>query len=584
MDPIKSYLPGSNAALSRRTAFLLSALIVSVGATGCTALLGAAGEEDERESVPGDEAALLDITETDEELKATDPELFNLAVKYFPKSDSTSPPARFYRLTRRQLDLTASVVFPDLELESALDLIPPDPLIRNYELASDLGFQGANFTPYRLWVDTIVADVLAEPALVVDCADAADTACLSDAARAFVSDSFRGIASEEAKGRYVDFFLDGVGAVGLEQATADFASVVMTSPHFSFREEVNTSEAGILLPAQALQNLTYTLADVPPSQLGLDANSASQVFSSEEAVEAAVSEILKSPFAREKLVRFFVAWLEIKDADKFDMDPGTFPEFTEEVAQGVVEETTRFLTSQLTAAAPKLSDMTESTESFVSAAVADIYGTDGGTGDTLLPLDPNERRGFFTQPAFIASHSGPIETRLVKRGAFFTKKVMCQELGDPPDGSIPTGVIPGNTERERIEGVTEPPSCAGCHTYINPFGFMMESYDAIGRFRTEDEHGYPIDPSTVADFLDEGPVDEVRSVDALARFTESAMFRQCFVRQVFTFYSGRRPEDRDHPTLREMFFRFSEGTSEDLIQLLTLLVTSHNFSRRTEEN
>jgi hypothetical protein len=172
----------------------------------------------------------------------------------------------------------------------------------------------------------------------------------------------------------------------------------------------------------------------------------------------------------------------------------------------------------------------------------------------------------------------------VKRGAYFTKKVMCQELGDPPDGVIPTGPIPGDTERDRIEGITEPAQCAACHNYINPFGFMLESFDATGRFRTQDENGFAIDATITANFLDEGPVDEVTAVDALARFTDSAMFRQCFVKQVFTFYSGRRPEKRDDPTLREMFFHFSEGDSQDLVDLLTILATSQNFNRRAGEN
>jgi hypothetical protein len=159
---------------------------------------------------------------------------------------------------------------------------------------------------------------------------------------------------------------------------------------------------------------------------------------------------------------------------------------------------------------------------------------------------------------------------------------MCQELGEPPPNAVPSGPIPGDTERERIANATKPAQCAGCHNFINPFGFMLESYDALGRFRTQDEGGFAIDSFTEANFLDEGPLVASRSVDAIARFTESAMFRQCFVRQLFTFYSGRPGTHGDDPTLREMFFRFSENDNQELLNLLTLLGNSSNFNRRLE--
>ena len=74
----------------------------------------------------------------------------------------------------------------------------------------------------------------------------------------------------------------------------------------------------------------------------------------------------------------------------------------------------------------------------------------------------------------------------MKRGVFFTRKIMCLPLGAPPPGvdtTLPT--TPGATERQRIESITQNQPCAGCHSFINPFGFMQESYDPIGRFRND---------------------------------------------------------------------------------------------------
>ena len=116
----------------------------------------------------------------------------------------------------------------------------------------------------------------------------------------------------------------------------------------------------------------------------------------------------------------------------------------------------------------------------------------------------------------IASHSGPTTTRLVKRGVFFTRKMMCLPLGSPPQGvelQIPEN--PSMTERQRIEAGTSQPRCQGCHKSINPFGFMQENYDPIGRFRTSD-NGKPVDASMTTDLLDEGPL-TTHPVEALAR-------------------------------------------------------------------
>src|SRR5207244_193571 len=118
---------------------------------------------------------------------------------------------------------------------------------------------------------------------------------------------------------------------------------------------------------------------------------------------------------------------EVREAEDFNIATDVFPEFTPALVTAMLDETRSFLEHQLDAVSPRLSDVTQSTQSFVSSALAPLYGTKAGA-----ELDPNERLGIFTQPAVIASHSGPTTTRLIKRGVFFTRKVMCLPLGNPP--------------------------------------------------------------------------------------------------------------------------------------------------------
>jgi hypothetical protein len=517
---------------------------------------------------------------TDDELRAKDPQLFDVALKYFPTEAASPGKKRLSRLTRQQLDLTTQSLLPQHFAKSALEALPRDPLQTNYEYADHLGFSAANFTPLTGWVQELAAKVKAAPSSVVDCASATDTACLDGAARAFVRRAFRGVVDDARLALFSGFFTASVAKVGLAQATADLVDVTLTSPSYVFRDEVHTATDGRLFPAQLLQNLSYTLADAPPEAVGLAVPATDGMSDSD--VSQAVEHVLATPAARAKLLRFFSAWLEVKEPQDFDLSPSVFPEFTPAVAAAVVDDTRRFLAQQLGSALPTLRDLTESNEALVSAPSAFLYGLNAVPATGKLMLDPAQRLGIFSQPAVIASHSGPTTTRLVKRGVFFTRKVMCLPLGSPPAGTDTT--IPAEltgTERQRVESVTAEARCMGCHAYINPFGFMQENYDAMGRFRTTDA-GLPIDSSIAVEFLDEGPLEVSSPVDALRGFTRSFRFQQCFTRQLFRFYSGRDETPADDPLLRQLFFELAQNQAQNITLMLSHLASAPSTSQRAE--
>jgi hypothetical protein len=516
-------------------------------------------------------------------MQAANPNLFAIATTYFPGTAIANAPKRMARLTRAQLDLTVKALFPGYAGVTALATVPPDPLQTNYEYAANLSFNDANFTPYSNWVDGVAAAARANPALVVDCSASNNgAACLQAGARAFVTRAFRGTAAETQLQRFADFYASSVPAVGLPDATADLVTLALMSPSFAFRDEVQTDAAAFLLPAQRLQNMTYTLADAPPEALGLSSATPGPSLESAAAVQQTVDKILATPEARAKLMRFFLSWLEVREVGEYTIDPTAFPEFTPTVAAAAIAETKAFLTKQLSAAAPALKSVTQSTQSFVTQAIAPLYGSKTTSPTGLVDLDPTQRLGIFTQPAVIASHSGPTTTRLVKRGVFFVRKVMCMPLGAPPQGvdtSIPATAT--GTERTRVASVTAMAPCSGCHAIINPFGFMQENFDPIGRWRTLD-NGLPIDASVNVTFLDEGPLVTQTPVDALKGFTASARFKQCFARQMFRFYMGRDELGSDDPLLRKMFFDFANNDEQAIVKLLQTLGNAPAFSQRTE--
>jgi hypothetical protein len=508
------------------------------------------------------------VSDADDAMRAENASLFASALKYFPGSTLVAGPKRLARLTRTQLDLTTQTLLPDYFEASARSALPRDPLQTNYEYADNLSFNAANFTPYVGWIEALAARVRQQPAALIDCA-AHDSKCLSERARAFLTRAFRGDVSDATLQRYSDRLVASTAEFGVAEAAAELVELGLSSPHYAFRNEV----ASVLSPAQRLQHLSYVLADAPPELLGLKPSA----LIDDETTQQTVDTILATPQAREKLMRFFLAWLEVRDADEFNIATDVFPEFTPALVTAMLDETRAFLEHQLDAVSPKLSDVTQSTQSFVSSALAPLYGSRAGQ-----PLDPEQRLGIFTQPAVIASHSGPTTTRLIKRGVFFTRKVMCLPLGQPPAGvntTIPE--TPNASERQRIESATAVSPCKGCHNFINPFGFMQENYDPLGRFRKLDQ-GMPIDARISIDFLDEGPLDAETPVAALKALTSSLRFQQCFARQLFRFYMGRDELEGDDPTLRQMFFGFANGGEQDIVPMLRTLAGSPSFSRRAE--
>jgi hypothetical protein len=204
--------------------------------------------------------------------------------------------------------------------------LPRDPLEKNYEYAANLGFSAANFTPLTQWADAISSSVQENPLSVVDCqAEANAAACLEQAARAFVARAFRGIADETQLARFASFFSASVAAVGAEQATADLVNLTLTSPGYVFRDEVQSEASGRLLPAQRLQHLSYTLADSPPEAVGLSVPAVGAPALADADFGTAVDQVLATPAARAKLLRFFLSWLEVKEPGDFDISTTVFP-------------------------------------------------------------------------------------------------------------------------------------------------------------------------------------------------------------------------------------------------------------------
>ena len=541
--------------LSSRCAVLIAAVALAAGGMGAGAADTAAEPQ---------QAGAFDLDAT--------------ARKYFPSDEVGGSPKRIFRLTRDQIDQTVAFVLPGYHTKSVKEVMARDPLQTNYEYAELLSLNPANLGPLVGWIKDIAARVRARPEGVINCSATKNSPeCLKDEARQFILKALRGDLYGGRVDEMAVKYAESVAGAGHAQATGDLVERVLMSPHFLFRkEQVDGTRRARVTPGQDLEALTYIIADVPPEKLKLASANALEYVATPADAQRTVRTILASKEAREKLVHFFKAWLEIKDPGDFTISTQVFPAFNAKLTAAMLEETDRFLRAQLSNPAPKLKDVTQSNLSFVSKTLEPVYGATKAAdpaGTKPTKLDAAQRYGIFSQPALIASHSGPTDSRPIKRGVFWVRKVMCMEMEPPPQGldiSLYAAKGTPQSERQKIEEGTEKKACIGCHRFINPFAFMLESYDALGKWRAT-EHGLPIDPSITMDFLDEGPAKAETAVEALKILTSSAMFKQCFVRQMFRFYMGRNEEPSDDPLLRKMFLQFSRNDEQDILSLVQVL-------------
>jgi hypothetical protein len=181
--------------------------------------------------------------------------------------------------------------------------------------------------------------------------------------------------------------------------------------------------------------------------------------------------------------------------------------------------------------------------------VARYYGLNGGPASDAyerVTLDPAQRGGVLTQGLMLSVLTPGTHTNPTMRGVFVLERLLCTPPPDPP----PTLNVQepkydaGQTTRERFAVHATNQACAGCHRLMDPIGFALENYDAIGRWRTT-ENGKSID--AVADLHGDvdiagrlnGPIDLVRKLAA------SAQVRRCYVGHWFTFAHGRAETPRD---------------------------------------
>jgi hypothetical protein len=232
-------------------------------------------------------------------------------------------------------------------------------------------------------------------------------------------------------------------------------------------------------------------------------------------------------------------------------------------------------------------DLFTSPVGFVNQYTAEIYGLDPAAyGPDLTPYTFTDRPGFLTRGAFLASYSHAKDTSPILRGAYINIRMIGVDPGPPsPDAfTTPAPDRDYKSNREYVEALTEPAECYGCHSkFVNPPGFVLENFDAIGAWQTTDPLGDPINPVAEVTFSAANKKTISNATELMAEIAASQTGRRNFAEKVTSFASGRAPNSNDACTVEQLEVALSNN-GYTVLNLLTDLTQADSLRLRTRGN
>jgi hypothetical protein len=395
--------------------------------------------------------------------------------------------------------------------------------------------------------------------------------------------------TEDEVTEYLTLFRGAAGAYG---ALDDFRSGVrltleamLQSPFFLYRVEQSTEEDSGTIPLddyEVAARLSYALWSSMPDE-ELFAAAAAGMLSDPEQVEAQARRMLEDPRAHDVVVDFHRQLFKVYRFSGISPDPEAYPDVSDRLAELAAQEHDLFVTEIVFNRDGSYRDLLTSPDTFVNAELARIYGVDGDFGEEmeLVSLDPEQRRGIFTQVGFLASNATRRSSDPIHRGVFLAERVACIHIEAPPDDTPAPDVPEGRTTREIIEQHTEQPGsvCAGCHAQIiNPFGYPFETYDAIGAWR-EMENGVPVD-SSASPPIDGAPTPVGHATEMVEALADATWTHECYVRHWVEYTLGRASAPEDQALVSELAAA-SRDESLSVKEILVSIVTSRAFLHRS---
>ena len=416
------------------------------------------------------------------------------------------------------------------------------------------------FEQYELSASRLAEKAITNPDIMI-CEPAADASddCAARILAPFLKRAWRRrVAPSEVKALTAVVAKAIAEGVPFADAVQVAIEAALLSPNFLFHVETDpdpTQTAPHPLDDYELASrLSYFLWNTMPDD-ALFAFADVGKLSEPRVLERQVRRMLADSRASALIDNFASQWL-LHGLDDSTPDPASFPTFDEDLRSSMAGETKAFVGSFLLGD-QALPDMLDAGFTFLNARLAAHYGIGGVSGSEVVrvPLDAaSHRGGLLTQASILTMTSVATRTSVVRRGEWVLSELLCSPPPAPPPNvpALPVAVSVG-TMRQRLDEHRKDPACQSCHTQMDPIGFALEHYDALGRWRDTDQ-GSPIDAT--------GKMASGRAFDGadeLAKVVKSdPRFIDCVTRKLFTYALGRVPGSYDERRLKGLVAAFAK--------------------------
>jgi hypothetical protein len=335
---------------------------------------------------------------------------------------------------------------------------------------------------------------------------------------------------------------------------------ILASPNFLFRIEadpkpsadrgarITNDTAHPVSDIELASRLSYFLwASMPDSELMMLAKSGS--LGRPPVLDAQVRRMLADPKAHNLVDNWAAQWLQLRNLGRTKPDPARFPKVDDELLDAMRTETSLFIEAIIKEDRSIL-DIIDAPFTFLNGPLARHYGITGVDGEEFrrVTLDGEQRSGVLTQAAILTVSSYPTRTSIPVRGKWVLENLLGAAPPPPPDNVPALNESNLGTEvslRQRLEQHRRDPSCSPCHNAMDPIGFGLENYDAVGAWRTMDGK-FPIESSGT--LPDGRKFSGSRELKAIVK-GQSEQFVRNVTEKLLTYSLGRGLERFDRPTV-----------------------------------
>jgi Protein of unknown function (DUF1592)/Protein of unknown function (DUF1588)/Protein of unknown function (DUF1595)/Protein of unknown function (DUF1585) len=377
------------------------------------------------------------------------------------------------------------------------------------------------------------------------------------------------------------------------------AEAILQAPQYLYIHEEGVSDANLprgysrLTGPERATRLSYLFWNSTPDEALLAAAEAGTLDTA-DGVRAQAERLLQSPKARSAARGVMTAWLQLdgnahqSSLEATPKNATVFPFDSPALRRAMREEVLSLYERVLFDGDARFSSLMTTRKAYVNKTLGTLYGVTQNlpASDSVsawVDLNEQQRAGLFTRAAFLALYTPQETASPIRRGVFLYRDVLGQALGAPPPNVNNTPLKPDPNAlsvRAQVEARTSPAACQGCHGFINPLGYALGSYDAIGRYQTVDTgtldgkpYSVPVDTSVsiLAGDL-KGPLGG--PIELATKLATSPSAHDALARLFFQHANARAAVATDACSVQRLATRFR--SSDDMKDLLLSLTTDDN--------